>query len=233
MRHVPYKGASASLDDVVSGQVPISFQSMPSAISHGEVRQAQRHWRRHEKRVPSLPDVPTIGETLPGFGETPWYGLFAPAGTPKDDHRSSARETLKALTDKDVEGEARAAGRRAADDLTTEQFAALIAARTCRDGRRSSRNRARRSTEMKYQLITNDESRPTRPRSGAAAFASTDFDLQEDVFDPRKAEVEAALGEVGVNCRATEAVEVYRLGPGFTWTSDFADDLQQGKFGHK
>ena len=85
----------------------------------------------------------------------------------------------------------------------------------------------------RYQLITNERSPPTRPPSSAAAFALDDFDLQEDVFDPRKAEVEAALGEVGVHCRATEAVEVYRLGPGFTWASDFADDLQHGKFGHK
>jgi hypothetical protein len=58
-----------------------------------------------------------------------------------------------------------------------------------------------------------------------------DFDLQEDVFDPRAAELEAALGEVAVHCRETEAVEVYRLGAGFDWIAELADDLQRGKFG--
>lgn len=60
-----------------------------------------------------------------------------------------------------------------------------------------------------------------------------DFDLQEDVFDPRKAEVEAALGEVGVRCLQTEAVKVYRLGPEFDWVQEFADDLEHGKFGRR
>ena len=83
------------------------------------------------------------------------------------------------------------------------------------------------------KLITNDEIAAYEAAIERSGFRLDDFDLQEDVFDPRKAEVEAALGEVGVHCRATEAVEVYRLGPGFTWASDFADDLQHGKFGHK
>ena len=66
-----------------------------------------------------------------------------------------------------------------------------------------------------------------------AGWRREDFDLQEDVFDPRTAEVEAAMGQVGVRCLVTEAVSVYRLGPGFDWVSDFADDLERGKFGRK
>jgi hypothetical protein len=58
-----------------------------------------------------------------------------------------------------------------------------------------------------------------------------DFELEEDVFDPAKAEVESAEGEVGVRCLRTEAGEVYRLGPGFAWVVDFAADLARGKFG--
>jgi hypothetical protein len=60
-----------------------------------------------------------------------------------------------------------------------------------------------------------------------------DFDLEEEVFDPRTAEVEAALGEVGVRCLQTEAVAIYRLGSGSDWVSDFADDLERGKFGRR
>jgi len=58
-----------------------------------------------------------------------------------------------------------------------------------------------------------------------------DFELEEDVFDPAKAEVESAEGEVGIRCLKTEASAVYRLGPGFAWIADFAADLARGKFG--
>jgi hypothetical protein len=60
---------------------------------------------------------------------------------------------------------------------------------------------------------------------------ATDFDLEENVFDPRTAEVEAALGEVGIRCLKTEAVNVYRIGPGLDWVGDFRSDLDRGRFG--
>ena len=59
---------------------------------------------------------------------------------------------------------------------------------------------------------------------------TSDFEMQEDVFYPAKAEDEAALGEVGVKCRPTDAVELYRLGPGLDWVADFDADLRAGKF---
>jgi hypothetical protein len=61
---------------------------------------------------------------------------------------------------------------------------------------------------------------------------SRDFEIQEDSFDPRRAEVEAALGEVGVRCLPTAAVKVYRVGAGTDWVDDFAADLESGHFGH-
>ena len=80
------------------------------------------------------------------------------------------------------------------------------------------------------ELITpNDIARFTAAilKHGLHAF---DFEMQEDVFDQAKAEVEAALGEVGVKCRANEAVELYRLGPGLDWVAEFDADLRAGKF---
>ena len=56
-----------------------------------------------------------------------------------------------------------------------------------------------------------------------------DFELEEDVFDPAKAEVESAEGEVGVRCLKTEASALYRLGPGFAWSADFAADLARAR----
>jgi tripartite-type tricarboxylate transporter receptor subunit TctC len=125
LQHVPYKSASASLTDVVSGQVPISFQSMPSAISMVKAGKVRVIGVATKKRVPSLPDVPTIGETLPGFGEDPWYGLFVPAGTPKDIIKVLYDETIKALNDPATKEKLAQQGGEPLT-MTPEQFAALI-----------------------------------------------------------------------------------------------------------
>lgn len=81
--HVPYKGAAAAVSDLVAGQVQVSVQSLPSSIGFIKAGKIKVLGVVNEKRVAALPDVPTIGETVKGLGYTPWYGLFAPAGTPK------------------------------------------------------------------------------------------------------------------------------------------------------
>lgn len=81
--HIPYKGAAAALNDVLGGQIPLAFVSMPSSISFIKGGQLIVLGTATQKRIPALPQAPTIGETMPGFGADPWYGLFAPAGTPK------------------------------------------------------------------------------------------------------------------------------------------------------
>jgi tripartite-type tricarboxylate transporter receptor subunit TctC len=83
MLHVPYRGAAAEVTDLIAGQTQVSVQSLPSSISYIKGGKLKVLGVVNEKRVSALPDVPTIGETLPGFGSTPWYGLLAPAGTPK------------------------------------------------------------------------------------------------------------------------------------------------------
>ncbi len=81
--HIPYKGAAVALNDVLGGQITLAFVSMPSSISFIKGGQLIVLGTATRKRVPAFPQVPTIGETMPGFGADPWYGLFAPAGTPK------------------------------------------------------------------------------------------------------------------------------------------------------
>lgn len=80
--HVPYKGAAAAAADVVGGQVTLSVQSLPSAQAFIRAGKLKVLAVTNEKRLPSMPDVPTVGETLRGVGATPWYGLFAPVNTP-------------------------------------------------------------------------------------------------------------------------------------------------------
>lgn len=83
LTHVPYKGAAAAVNDLVGGQVQLSVQSLPSSIAFIKANRLRVLGVVNEKRVAALPDSPTIGETIKGFGSTPWYGVFAPAGTPK------------------------------------------------------------------------------------------------------------------------------------------------------
>jgi tripartite-type tricarboxylate transporter receptor subunit TctC len=125
MQHIPYKSAAASVQDVVGGRVPVSFQSVPSALAFVKAGKLKVLGVANEKRVAALPDVPTIGETLAGYGSTPWYGLFAPAGTPKAIVAKLHDATLKTLANKEVQEKLVAQGCEAATS-TPEQFAAAI-----------------------------------------------------------------------------------------------------------
>ena len=125
MQHIPYKSAAASVQDVVGGRVPVSFQSVPSALAFVKSGKLKVLGVANEKRVPALPDVPTIGETIPGYGSTPWYGLFAPAGTPKAVIAKLHEASVKALASKDVQEKLIAQGCEALT-ATPDRFAAMI-----------------------------------------------------------------------------------------------------------
>ncbi len=103
LQHIPYKAAAAAATDVVGGQVPLSVQSMPSSIAFIRAGKLKVLGVVNEKRLAALPDSPTIGETVPGFGATPWYGMFAPAGTPKNILLQIQNDVAKALDAKDVQ----------------------------------------------------------------------------------------------------------------------------------
>ena len=81
--HIPYRGAAAAAADVVSGQVPITFGSFPGVMPFVKSGKLTVIGVATEKRTPLAPEVPTLAESLPGFFANSWYGLFAPAGTPK------------------------------------------------------------------------------------------------------------------------------------------------------
>lgn len=125
LMHVPYKGASAAVTDLVGGQVQVSVQSLPSSISFIKSGKLKVLGVVNEKRVSALPDAPTIGETIAGFGSTPWYGLLAPAGTPKAIVAQLQAEVAKALAAPDAKDKLAQVG---CEPLVSspEQFAALI-----------------------------------------------------------------------------------------------------------
>lgn len=123
--HIPYKGASAALNDVLSGEIPLAFVSMPSSIAFIKGGQLISLGAATRKRIPSLPRIPTIGETVQGFGADPWYGLFAPAGTPKPIVAQLHGAVVAALNSKDVKDKLALQG---AEPFVNdpEQFAAML-----------------------------------------------------------------------------------------------------------
>ncbi|MFY8103247.1 MAG: Bug family tripartite tricarboxylate transporter substrate binding protein [Ramlibacter sp.] len=125
MVHVPYKGAAAAVTDLVAGQVQVSVQSLPSSISFIRSNKIKVLGVVNPKRLPALPDSPTIGETIKGFGATPWYGVFAPAGTPKAIITQLNAEISKALDSKEVQERLAGVGCEAYKS-TPEQFAQLV-----------------------------------------------------------------------------------------------------------
>jgi tripartite-type tricarboxylate transporter receptor subunit TctC len=125
MVHVPYKGAAAAVTDLIGGRVQVSVQSLPSSIAHIKANRIKVLGTVNEKRVTALPDVPTIGETIKGFGSTPWYGVFAPAGTPKDIIATLVAQISKALDAPDAKEKLAGAGCEVYK-TTPEQFATII-----------------------------------------------------------------------------------------------------------
>ena len=123
--HVPYKGSAAAVTDLVAGQVQVSVQSLPSSIAFIRSGKIKVLGVVNPTRLPALPDAPTIGETIKGFGTTPWYGVFAPAGTPKAIVTQLNAAIAKALESKDAQE--RLAGVGCEPYKTTpEQFAHLV-----------------------------------------------------------------------------------------------------------
>ncbi|QNP48436.1 Bug family tripartite tricarboxylate transporter substrate binding protein [Diaphorobacter aerolatus] len=84
MVHVPYKGTGPALQDLLGGQVDLTFGTAPPFMSHIQSGKLRVLAVTGKERLPSLPNVPTTAETgLPGVNATSWFGLFAPAAVPK------------------------------------------------------------------------------------------------------------------------------------------------------
>ena len=81
--HVPYKGAGPALTDLVGGQVQIMFTGVSSTLPYVKAGRLKALGVSSEKRLAILPEVPTVGEGVPGYEVMTWYGVFAPAKTPQ------------------------------------------------------------------------------------------------------------------------------------------------------
>lgn len=125
MQHVPYKGTTPALTDVMGGVVPITF-SDPSAkplIASGKLRVLAV---TTAKRSPQFPGVPTVAEAgVPGYDVTNWYGLVAPAGTPQEIITQLNKALVKVMADPEIRHRLAVSGMDATSD-TPQQFARLL-----------------------------------------------------------------------------------------------------------
>ena len=131
MTHVPYKGSSPSVNDVVAGQVQLTFEAVAVGLQHVQSGRLRALATMGPQRLAVLPDVPTVAETLPGFNVTNWFGMAVPAGTPVANIDRLQKSVSDALRQPDVLKTLASLGVDPVGD-TPAQFAAYIAAEQTR-----------------------------------------------------------------------------------------------------
>ena len=130
MVHIPYKGGAPAMLDLVAGQVQLVFATVATALGSIEANRIRPIAMTGNQRYERLPNIPTISEGgLKGFEANNWYGLFAPAGTPRDVIARIHAETAKALGMADVKTRLLDAGI-IATSSTPEVFAGYIKSET-------------------------------------------------------------------------------------------------------
>ncbi len=97
MTHVHYKGGGPMIQALLGQQVHISFFSLPLMVPHIKSGKMKGLAVGSRNRVPQVPDVPTLSETLPGFEQYSWFGILGPAGLPREIVAKVHRETVRTL----------------------------------------------------------------------------------------------------------------------------------------
>ena len=104
LNHVPYKGSGPAMQDLLSGQVKVSFAGTPNVMPHVKAGKLRALAVSTPKRSPDLPDVPTVAEAgVPGYDATLWLALLAPAGTPGEIVEKLYAETARVLRNPEVQ----------------------------------------------------------------------------------------------------------------------------------
>lgn len=99
MQHVPYRGVAPALTDLLGGQVQVMFDTIPASIGHIRAGKLRPLAVTSATRLDILPDVPTVGNFLPGYEATSWSGISAPRGTPAEIVQRLNQEMNAALAD--------------------------------------------------------------------------------------------------------------------------------------
>jgi tripartite-type tricarboxylate transporter receptor subunit TctC len=84
LTHVPYRGTGPAMTDLLGGQIPVLFDNLPGSMAQIKAGRIRALGVTTKERVASIPDVPTIGETVPGYEVSVWFGISGPKGIPPD-----------------------------------------------------------------------------------------------------------------------------------------------------
>ena len=132
MTHVPYKGSAPAIADLVGGQVQVMFDNLPSALPQIRAGRLRALAVTSAQRASALPEVPTVAESgLPGFEASSWFGLLAPAGTPREVVQKVNSEIARWLATPEAKEKLASQGAIAAGG-TPEDFVAHIAAESAK-----------------------------------------------------------------------------------------------------
>jgi tripartite-type tricarboxylate transporter receptor subunit TctC len=131
MTHVPYRGAGPALIDLIGGQVDVIFDNLPSSVGHIKSGKVRALAVTSEAREPSMPQLPTVAETVPGYEATAWFGIGMPKGTPREVIDKVNAEVNRALADPKMRERLAELGGKPIGG-TPEDFGKVIAAETAK-----------------------------------------------------------------------------------------------------
>jgi tripartite-type tricarboxylate transporter receptor subunit TctC len=135
MLHIPYKGSAPVVTDLIAGQVDVMFDNMPNVIGHVRAGKMKALAVTTAQRSPQAPEIPTVAEAgVPGYEQTAWFGVLAPAGTPREIIGRLNTEIVKLLNSADVKERFAKQGVEVRTS-TPEQFATFLRSEVDRWGK--------------------------------------------------------------------------------------------------
>jgi tripartite-type tricarboxylate transporter receptor subunit TctC len=133
MVHVPYKSGNAGLGDVIGGHVPITMANMLAGLPHVRSGRLRAYGVTTAKRAAGAPDIPTIAEAgVPGYESVQWFGILAPAGTPRQIVTRLHRDITRVLREPEIQKRFLADGAEALWSESPEEFAQFMRTETAK-----------------------------------------------------------------------------------------------------
>jgi tripartite-type tricarboxylate transporter receptor subunit TctC len=131
LQHVPYKGLNPATIDVMGGNIPLVFNDLTTAIQPYKAGRIKILGVSTFKRIPQIPEVATISETVPGYEAYTWFGVLVPAGTAQPIVDRLSRESMKILQSDEIKKRFAEVGAEPVGN-TPQQFAEFMAAETAK-----------------------------------------------------------------------------------------------------
>jgi tripartite-type tricarboxylate transporter receptor subunit TctC len=129
LTHVPYRGSAPALTDLMGGQVQVMFDVLPGSLAHVQAGHVRALAVTTRERADSMPDVPTVADTVPGYEASTWFGFGAPKGTPPEIIAKLNAVINAGLADPTIKARLAEVGS-APMPLSPAAFGALVAAET-------------------------------------------------------------------------------------------------------